>query len=96
MNIMSDLKLIDVKIADRTYPLKIKSVDENRVKQAAEKINLQLKELRDKYDARDMQEYLAMILMLQLNSQTSSELPANIDFSEQLRTIEHHLNNMLK
>ncbi len=93
---MSELKLIDVKIADRTYPLKIKSADENRVKQAAEKINQQLKELREKYDARDMQDYLAMILMLQLNSSVAPEMPISIDFSEQLKEIEKHLSAMLR
>jgi cell division protein ZapA len=96
---MNDLIHIDIKIADRTYPLKIKSADENRVKQAAEKINSQLKELREKYDARDMQDYLAMILMLQLNTVTSpatAEMTVNIDFSEQLKAIEHHLNDILK
>ena len=93
---MSELKLIDVKIADRTYPLKIKSADENRVKQAAEKINQQLKELREKYDARDMQDYLAMILMLQLNSSATPEIPINIDFSEQLKEIDKHLSAMLR
>jgi len=93
---MSDLKIIDIKIADRSYPLKVKPEQENQVKLSAERINSQLKDLKEKYAARDMQDYLAMILLLQMNAPNQPETIVNIDFSEQLNRIENQLSELLK
>ncbi len=94
---MSEPIAIQIKIADRNYPLKVKPEDENKVKNAAEKINLQLKDLMNKYDGRDMQDYMAMYIMLQMSSVSNiAETPISIDFSKQLQQIENGLDELLK
>ena len=94
---MSEPISIQIKIADRNYPLKVKQADENKVKNAAEKINLQLKDLMNKYDGRDMQDYLAMYVMLQMSDVSNkAEIPISIDFNKQLQQIENGLDELLK
>ncbi len=94
---MSEQIAINIKIADRNYPLKVKQADESKVKNAAEKINLQLKDLMNKYDGRDMQDYMAMYMMLQMSDVSNIvETPISIDFSKQLQQIENGLDELLK
>ncbi|MFM2047478.1 MAG: hypothetical protein RI955_24 [Bacteroidota bacterium] len=87
---------ISIKIADRDYPLKIKAVDEEKIKNAAIKINQQLKELMNKYDGRDMQDYMAMYLLIQMNeNKVINSSTIDVDFSATLTKINTDLDNLL-
>ncbi|MEY4876993.1 MAG: hypothetical protein RL708_2142 [Bacteroidota bacterium] len=87
---------ISIKIADRDYPLKIKAVDEEKIKNAAIKINQQLKELMNKYDGRDMQDYMAMYLLIQMNEdKATNSSTIDVDFSATLTKINTDLDNLL-
>ncbi|MFM2225224.1 MAG: hypothetical protein RJA07_1426 [Bacteroidota bacterium] len=87
---------ISIKIADRDYPLKIKAVDEEKIKNAAIKINQQLKELMNKYDGRDMQDYMAMYLLIQMNeNKVTNSSTIDVDFSTTLSKINTDLDKLL-
>jgi cell division protein ZapA len=98
---MSETIAIQIKIADRIYPLKVQAADENKVKQAAEQINLHIKDLMQKYDGRDMQDYMAMFIMLQMNNALQNpfdvtQQPIQLDFKSQLNQIAGSLDDLLK
>jgi cell division protein ZapA len=56
----SELININLIIADRPYPLKVKPEEEEMVKNAAKQINQKVNELKDVYAAKDKQDFLAM------------------------------------
>ncbi len=51
---------INLIIADRPYPLKVKPEEEEMVKNAAQQINQKVNELKNLYTAKDKQDFLAM------------------------------------
>ncbi len=57
---MSELININLIIADRPYPLKVKPEEEATVRAAAKQINEKVKELQNLYAAKDKQDFLAM------------------------------------
>ena len=58
---MSDSKLsIKISIADRYYPLRIASEDEEMVRAAAQRINQRIEQFNVKYSGQDTQDALAM------------------------------------
>ena len=63
---MSNTELININlvIADRPYPLKIKPDEEEGVRRAAKKLNEKVKELQSQYGAKDKQDYLAMCALM--------------------------------
>jgi cell division protein ZapA len=89
---------ISIKIADRDYPLKIKAVDESKIKNAADKINQQLKDLMNKYDGRDMQDFMAMHLLIQMNQESNASIneSTNFELTTSITKIESELEKILK
>lgn len=62
---MSDnLININIVIADRPYPLRIKPEEEERVRNAAKEINNRVKQFQNQYAAKDKQDYLAMSALM--------------------------------
>lgn len=62
---MSDnLININIIIADRPYPLKVKPEEEERVRNAAKEINAKVKQFQSQYAAKDKQDYLAMSALM--------------------------------
>ena len=57
---MEDLS-IKIKIADREYPMKVKLVDEERVRIAGKLINEKIKSYREQFGIDDKQDLLAMV-----------------------------------
>jgi cell division protein ZapA (FtsZ GTPase activity inhibitor) len=54
---------IKINIADRVYPLKINSEDEENVRKAAKLVNDRLKEFQENYAVRDKQDLLSMCVL---------------------------------
>lgn len=52
---------IRIKIADREYPMKVKSLDEEKVRNASRLINERLKTYKDQFGIDDKQDLLAMV-----------------------------------
>jgi cell division protein ZapA len=56
---------IKIKIADREYPMKVKGVDEERVRTASRLINEKLKSYKEQFGIDDKQDLLAMVAFRQ-------------------------------
>ena len=63
---MSNTELININlvIADRPYPLKIKPEEEESVRKAAKQLNDKIRDLQKQYAAKDKQDYLAMCALM--------------------------------
>ncbi len=63
---MSKTELININllIAGRSYPLKIKPEEEELVRRAAKHVNEKVHEFQDQYAAKDKQDYLAMAALM--------------------------------
>jgi cell division protein ZapA len=63
---MSNTELINInlQIAGRSYPLKIKPEEEEAVRLAAKKLNEKVSGLQEQYAAKDKQDYLAMCALM--------------------------------
>jgi len=55
---------INLIIADRPYPLKIKVSEEEDIRIAAKEINQKVKDFQKSYSAKDKQDYLAMCALM--------------------------------
>jgi cell division protein ZapA len=88
---------ITIKIAERTYPLLVLPVDEPRVRSAVEQVNSTLKDLMSKYDGRDMQDYMAMYVLLMMSQQMNGTGgPDTLLLNEQLKVLDSALEKLLK
>ncbi len=95
---METLININVIIADRPYPLKVKAEEEEIVRKAAKKINDQMKGFQSQYAAKDKQDYLAMtVLTYAVNSlKQENKIVINDDaFSSKLNSLETLLSETL-
>lgn len=84
-------------VGDRTYRIKINSNDEEQVRKMAKKLNDQLSEFRSQYAGKDMQDYLAMVLLSLVTEQQTGKQPENIaESQEQLNRIETLIDRALE
>ena len=90
----ADIININVIIADRPYPLKIKKSEEEDVRNAAREINEKVKQFQQIYAAKDKQDYLAMsALMYAVQSIENKRKTENnfADFEGELQSLEQLL-----
>ena len=57
---MDDKLSIRVNVADRYYPLKVESENEDRIRKAARLINEKVLQYKQRYVDKDIQDFLAM------------------------------------
>lgn len=69
---------INVIIADRPYPIKIKRSEEDKVRSAAKIINDKVRDFQLNYEGKDKQDFLAMV-SLQVVLDASQHHISNID-----------------
>jgi cell division protein ZapA len=90
---------INVIIADRPYPLKIKQEEEEGIRKAAKFVNEKVKEFTNNYAAKDKQDYLAMCsLMLAVEALKIEDKVVIEDSSilDQLHKLSHQMDEALK
>ncbi|MBT31203.1 MAG: cell division protein ZapA [Thalassobius sp.] len=85
---------IKIKIADRTYSLKIKPEDEEILRQAAKAIENKLKLRQEQMRINDKQDLLAMVAF-DAEVEKLKEQKANEHINKSIDTINDQLNNML-
>lgn len=90
---MSNTELINInlQIAGRSYPLKIKPEEEETVRLAAKKLNEKVQQLQEQYAAKDKQDYLAMCALMNEAEILASKKKVTISdpaFFDQLRAID--------
>jgi cell division protein ZapA len=94
---MSDLIAISALIADRSYRIKINPEDEEVVRKTLKTINDKIIEFKTMFAGKDMQDYIAMVLIWYATEQTkkgTADLEkANV--AAQLSTIEQLLDSQL-
>ena len=82
---MQNLIPINIVIGDRSYRIKIEAAEEETVRKMAKRLNDQLATYKSQYAGKDMQDYLAMVLLAFVSEQLvrtpgSKTEDVNIDF----------------
>jgi len=86
---------INIVLGGRTYRLKIKTEDEEKVRAMAKKLNEQLTVFKTEYAGKDMQDYLAMVLLWHVSEKLEAQPPQVVDTS-QLDNIEKMIDKGLE
>jgi len=94
---MSDLIAISALIGDRSYRIKINPTDEEVVRKTLKTINDKIVEFKTLFAGKDMQDYIAMVLIWYATEQhagTTAVLEKE-NLAEQLHVIEKLLDGQL-
>jgi cell division protein ZapA (FtsZ GTPase activity inhibitor) len=93
---MQELIPINVLIGDRTYRIKIENQDEEVVRKTLKTINDKILDFKTNFAGKDMQDYIAMVLLWFATQQTSEEQNTSAsDIDEMIRKIENQLEKAL-
>jgi cell division protein ZapA len=95
---MSELIAISALIGDRTYRIKINPADEEVVRKTLKTINEKILEFKTQFAGKDMQDYIAMVLIwyaTEQHSHTSSMLEHQ-HIGNQLQAMEKMLDSFLE
>jgi cell division protein ZapA len=94
---MNELIAISALIGDRTYRIKINPSDEEVVRKTLKVINEKIVEFKTRFAGKDMQDYIAMVLIWYATEQHSDASAAIVkeDLADQLNKIERLLDNHL-
>ncbi|MCS3799915.1 cell division protein ZapA [Niastella sp. OAS944] len=94
---MAELIPINVLIGDRTYRIKIEPSDEEVVRKTLKLINDKIIEFKTTFAGKDMQDYVAMVVLWYATQQKAADSQPLVDSQtgEQLQAIEKLLDRML-
>ena len=94
---MSELIPISAVIADRSYRIKISPADEEVVRKTLKTINDKVVEFKTMFAGKDMQDYIAMVLIWYATEQTAGGLTdiENENIANRLIAIEKILDGQL-
>ena len=93
---MGELLSVKVSIANRSYPLRITSEEQEKVASAAENINNRIRELEDNYAVKDKQDLLAMTA-LQIASEAMGSKKSSVDqIKNDVEENISYLNNLIE
>jgi len=88
---------LKVNIADRYYPLKIESKDEEKIRKAARLINDKVLQYKQRYNDKDIQDFLAMAALQFVTRMNEMEDKFDISPLEQkLQELNEELEEYLK
>ena len=94
---MEDRLSINVNIADRYYPLKIDSADEEKIRKAAKLINEKVLQYKQRYTDKDVQDFLAMAALQYVTKYVELEKKNDIvPFLESVKELNEELSEFLK
>lgn len=85
---------IKINIADRVYPLRIATEEEEVIRYAAKLINEKIKELQENYAVRDKQDLLSMCVLQYATGMIKAERNAQ-QHEDGLEEQVHELDDML-
>ncbi len=72
---------VNILVGDRNYRLKVKPSDEEQLRKTIKLVNSKLLEFKTLFAGKDMQDYIAMVLIWLATEQPSSAV-ANEDYKE--------------
>ncbi len=94
---MDDKLSIRVNVAERFYPLKIDRNDEEKIRKAAKAINEKVLQYKQRYNDKDMQDFLAMaalqFVIKLIDSESRFEVSPILD---ELQQLDEWLDDYLK
>lgn len=94
---MQNLIPIHLLVGDRTYRIKIEEKDEEAVRKMAKTLNDQISQFKSKYAGKDMQDYLAMVLLSTVvQSKATDPTPKSDSETIDFERIESLLDKMLQ
>lgn len=95
---MSELIPVNIMIADRSYRLRIEAADEEMVRKTANLINDKITEFRTNLAGKDMQDYVAMVLLWFATEQNQSgiELVKWQEAADKLAGLERQMTKALE
>jgi cell division protein ZapA len=95
--VSQDLVTLNLLVADRTYRIKVHPKDEEVVRKTAKKINDQLVAYKTQFAGKDMQDYIAMVLIWFATEQSAGIYnQVNTDhIVSRLQTIENQIDTTL-
>jgi cell division protein ZapA (FtsZ GTPase activity inhibitor) len=82
---------VNILVGDRNYRLKIKPEDEESLRKTMKLVNNKLIEFKTSFAGKDMQDYIAMVLIWLATEQPASAVASeeNRQFSEKLKNLQH-------
>jgi len=93
---MQDLIPINILIADRTYRIKTARADEEAVRRTLKIINDKIIEFKTQFAGKDMQDYIAMVLIWYATQSAANGNPAvEKEVSDALLKLEEQLDKAL-
>ncbi len=95
---MEELIPINVLIGDRTYRIRIAPADEETVRKTLKLINDKILEFKTQFAGKDMQDYIAMVILWFATQQKASENTNALtgETGEQLAGMEKLLDRLLQ
>ena len=93
---MDDKLTIRVNVADRYYPLRIVRKDEEKIRQAAKRINEKILLYKQKYSDKDIQDFLAMAALQYVVKVIDSEDQVDlIPVLEEMKVLDNEMTEYL-
>ena len=94
---MNELIAISALIGDRTYRIKLEPGDEEVVRKRLKTINDKIVEFKTQFAGKDMQDYIAMVLIWFATEQIDTVVADSeqTDLEDQLKAIERLLDSQL-
>jgi hypothetical protein len=94
---MQELEPINIVIGDRTYRIKIDMANEEVVRKTVKLVNDKILEFKTQFAGKDMQDYIAMVLIWFATIQESGgQDPVEEKYlQERLQSLETHLDKAL-
>jgi len=96
---MNELIPINLLLGDRTYRVRVEPKDEEIVRKTIKLINDKIIEFKTQFAGKDMQDYIAMVLIWLATEQQSGHGSADIEqntLAEKLSSIERLLDSHLQ
>jgi cell division protein ZapA len=86
---MQELIPVNIVVGDRSYRIRIDPADEEKVRLITKKINDQIVDFKTRFAGKDMQDYIAMVLLWYVTEQQDGQFnPELVKITEQLKLIE--------
>ena len=95
---MSELIPINIVIADRTYRIRTNSSDEEIIRKTVNMINQKIIEFKTQFAGKDMQDYIAMVIILYATQNAGGEGNSmlNEEMAETLIKMESQISAVLQ
>jgi len=88
---------INIIIGDRSYRIKSLAKDEEVIRKTLKVINQKITEFKTQFAGKDMQDYIAMVLIWYATESASSDSSEHLqhEFAETLRKIDQQISKVL-